>query len=305
MSLTAFLSIIVFLLLVFQALQLYFFYRSQRILGGVFVLFFWCVLAFLAYNFSVLFTDNNLSTNRAEPKTIVIDKGATLSDIGELLYKNEIIRSREYFFWTASLLGLESGMKAGKYVVSPAMSNYALVKKLSEPGGSVRERITVVEGIEAREIASLFKQKLAIDSTRFMAIVFDSSFAAQHGIPAPNLEGYLFPETYIFNWGVSEREIIETLLGEFRKNIPDTLVHRADELGMTLHEIVTLASIIEGEAVIDEERPLISSVFHNRLKRGWRLQADPTIQYIIPDSPRRLLKEDLAIDSPYNTYKNM
>lgn len=165
-------------------------------------------------------------------------------------------------------------------------------------------QVTLVEGIAAKDIASEFSRKMAIDSTRFSRYVFDSAFAAGHNIQANNCEGYLFPETYRFNWGVSEREIIETLLREFNKSIPDSVYRKADEIGMTFHEIVTLASIIEGEAVLDEERASISSVYHNRLKKGMRLQADPTIQYIIPDGPRRLLTKDLQIQSPYNTYRN-
>ena len=103
-------------------------------------------------------------------------------------------------------------------------------------------------------------------------------------------------------YGGTELEIIETLVREFKKNISDSLLIAAKNLNLSLHQIVTLASIIEGEAGIDEERPVISAVYHNRLKKNMKLEADPTIQYIIPDGPRRLTKSDLTIDSPFNTY---
>jgi len=123
------------------------------------------------------------------------------------------------------------------------------------------------------------------------------------GIAASNLEGFLYPETYQFNWGLSEKDVVRALVEEFKKHIPDSVYTNLRNIGLNLQELVTLASLIEGEAVMDDERSRISAVFHNRLKINMRLEADPTIQYIIPDGPRRILFEDLEIDSPYNTYK--
>ncbi len=123
------------------------------------------------------------------------------------------------------------------------------------------------------------------------------------GVNAASLEGYLYPNTYSFFWGVSPREIIRTMVQEFYHHVGDSLRQRAAALGLTVHQALTLASIIEGEAVVDSERALIAAVYHNRLRQGILLQADPTIQYIVPGPPRRLRNRDLEIASPYNTYR--
>lgn len=303
MSLQAFLTITLFLLIVFQALQVYFFRRKQALYGSIFIVFFWSTFVFLLYNFNILYSANVPQKGQQQPKTILINKGEILSQIADRLLSERIIENKKHFLWTASLMGLDHSVQAGKYTVAPFISNHALIMQLTS-GGVDRERITIIEGILAKDIASLFSHELDIDSTRFMEIVTDSNITKSLGIDAPNLEGYLFPETYHFNWGVSEFDVIETLVGEFKKNIADSILAAAQSHNMTLHELVMLASLIEGEAVVDEDRPLISAVFHNRLDRDMYLNACSTIQYIIPDGPRRLLDEDLEIDSPYNTYKN-
>ena len=302
MTFKYFLTIILFLLFAFQALQVYYFKRNQIVRGGVFVFFFWTTFFFLLYNFTILFSTNFNQRGAYQTKTVVINRGASLSKIAIQLYSGQIISDKDHFLWTAKLLGLGNKMQAGKYSLSPFMSNYALLSQLSS-GHSTQERVTIVEGATAQGIALLLSEKLHINAQRFLSIVNDSSIVSKFGFDAPSLEGYLFPETYQFNWGVSELEIIQTLVGEFKNQINEKTINAAAEHGLTPHEMVILASIIEGEAVVDDERPLISAVFHNRLKKKWRLEADPTIQYIIPDGPRRLLDKDLAIDSPYNTYK--
>jgi UPF0755 protein len=134
--------------------------------------------------------------------------------------------------------------------------------------------------------------------------VYDSAFAGGILPNAPSLEGYLMPETYQFEWKTPEDQIIKHLAANTLKIFEaDTIQQRLLQLGISPLEIITLASIIEGEVVVDSERVYVSSLYHNRLRLGWPLQADPTIQYIVPGPPRRLLHHDLEIDSPYNTYK--
>ncbi|MFL3013020.1 MAG: endolytic transglycosylase MltG, partial [Candidatus Neomarinimicrobiota bacterium] len=116
------------------------------------------------------------------------------------------------------------------------------------------------------------------------------------------LEGYLFPETYYFFEGVDKKSVVKRLVKEHQLFWNKQNISKADSLGFSPYEIIIIASIIEGEAIYDSERPTISAVYHNRLKRGMKLQADPTVQYIIEDGPRRLLNKDLRIKSPYNTY---
>lgn len=301
MTISFIITILLFLLVVFQLLQIYFFRRKKIAYGGLFVLFFWSTLVFMFYNYHILFSVNVSSGNLYQPKTIIIERGSTLSAIADQLIEDGIIKSKNRLLWTAKIMGLENKLRAGKYSVAPHMSNFSLIQQLTS-GASVQERVTIIEGITSTDIASLLAKKLDLDFTKIMSVIYDRDLIRKMGIEASNLEGYLFPDTYHFNWGVSELEVIETLVDEFKKNLGDSVLYALDETGMSLHELVTLASLIEGEAVVDDERPLISAVYHNRLKKNVRLEADPTIQYIIPDGPRRLLNNDLQIDSPYNTY---
>ena len=147
-----------------------------------------------------------------------------------------------------------------------------------------------------------FAQKHTVLNPRFRKYNVFSKHSKSRAIPSKTLEGFLFPETYFFQESDSPEEILSQLTEEYKNNVPEELKNRADSLGFSELEMITLASIIEGEAIYNSERSTISAVYHNRLKLGMKLQADPTIQYIIKDSPRRLLNKDLKIDSPYNTY---
>ncbi|MFC1513586.1 endolytic transglycosylase MltG [candidate division KSB1 bacterium] len=303
MTIKTFIAIIIFLLVVFQLLQIYFFKRKQLVTGGIFLFFFWGTFGYMLFNFYIMYSSNTPKGLILEPKTIVINKGSSLSRVADQLYSEELIRNKRFFIWTANLLGMESRIKAGKYLILANLSNSDIIEQLVK-GDVIQDKVTLIEGQTARIYASILSQTLEVDSTRFMDIVFDENITRKLGIDATNLEGYLFPNTYNFTWGVTEMDIVETLVSEFKKNVSDSVIAGAESLNMTLHEIVTLASIIEGEAVIDDERSMISSVYHNRLEKNMKLEADPTIQYIIPDGPRQLTNKDLQIDSPYNTYLN-
>jgi UPF0755 protein len=146
---------------------------------------------------------------------------------------------------------------------------------------------------------------MLFDSSDDYSVLFkDLIFMKEFDIKASSLEGYLFPDTYYFFEGTSSRKVLVTMIDEFWKNFNKTFIERTNELGFTVHEVVTLASIIEGEALLDKERAIISSVYHNRLKKRMKLQADPTIQYLIPGNPKALSLRDLKRVSPYNTYLN-
>ena len=227
--------------------------------------------------------------------------GATLDEITDLLLEEGLIESRQAFGMAARLLGVERSLHAGRYHLRRGMTPFAILDSLRN-GASEPVAVTVVEGLQARQIAERLEEALGINAEKFMRLVDSTAFAGEIGVDAPSLEGYLFPDTYYFAWPTHEFDVIRRMVGEFWRHFDDDARRRLEEVGMSLHEIVTLASIIEGEAIYDEERPKISAVYRNRLKRRMRLQADPTIQYLIPDGPRRLLTRDLKIDSPYNTY---
>lgn len=232
---------------------------------------------------------------------VKIKSGLSVRAIADTLEKRGIITDADDFIFTTKLFKNSARLKAGQYDFSTTLSSYHAMKILVA-GNYSSTRVVIPEGMTSYEIASLLRKKTDIDSSRFIDLVFDRRFIASLGIKSNSLEGYLFPNTYDFEWGINEEAIIKILVKEFQRNFSDSLSNHVFEKGWTVHQILTLASIIEGEAMVDSERAMVSAVYYNRLKQGILLQADPTIQYIIPDGPRRLLRKDLAIDSPYNTY---
>ncbi len=232
---------------------------------------------------------------------VKIPLGTPLTQIAKMLYEEGVIVNIKNFIFTANLFQHTNKVKAGQYQICTGLSNYDVLKILVR-GKVSEEKISIPEGYTSRQIASLFQRKLEIDSTQFMQWVMNEDFTHSLGVEQPSLEGYLYPDTYFFQWGNDAPTVIKRLVNEFHRNYNDSLKQKTLEMGWPMNHIVTLASIIEGEAMLDRERSIISAVYHNRLRKGMLLQADPTIQYLIPDGPRRLLKRDLTIVSPYNTY---
>jgi UPF0755 protein len=237
-----------------------------------------------------------------ESRIVKVPSGSSFEAIVDSLLEAGVIQDRRRFSWAARLEAKRTRLKSGMFRIPARASNTKILDILAS-GRVATQRVTIPEGSTARYIAGLLQRTIEVDSAAFMSLVHDSSFARSLGVDAPSLEGYLFPDTYRLTWGLRPEQMIRILVGQFQKVFDDSLRQRAAEIGMTVHETVTLASIIEGEVMVDDERPLVSAVYHNRLRAGWLLQADPTIQYLITDGPRRLLLRDLEIDSPYNTYK--
>ncbi|UCF63032.1 MAG: endolytic transglycosylase MltG [bacterium] len=236
-------------------------------------------------------------------KTVLIPKGSSLRQIAQILETEDLLHSVDWFILIGKISGYQNKLQAGLFLVPEGMHPWHLLLYLTQPK-LANIKVTLPEGLLASEMAQILFQKLHIDSAYFMSFVNDSAFCHRVGIEANSLEGYLLPETYFFTYEMDEEDIILTLLaGMFSIFEADSVQNQMTHLKMNRHQILTLASIVEGEVVVDSERALVSSVYHNRLRRGWHLAADPTIQYIIPGPPRRLLNADLEIDSPYNTYK--
>lgn len=295
-----FFSYLGFILLIFSALFIYSVYRRYEwwYFPAIVIAL---VGAFIIDFYIVIFSPRGLHPNSGSTYEIIIPRGANLSSIGSLLKANQIIKSTGQFLWIARLLGYETVLKAGKFQFTDPYSYYQLLKNLSTIS-NVQVRVTIPEGLHTAQIASILMRAVGIDSTRFYALVQDSGFCSSLDIPVPNLNGFLLPETYYFYWGMDESEIIAKMVHQFKAIITDSIKIKMNESAMNLLAYVTLASIIEGEAVHDDERKTISAVFHNRLKKHIKLDADPTLQFIIPDRPRRLYNSDKLIDSPYNTY---
>lgn len=232
----------------------------------------------------------------------VIHRGMSVTQIADSLQQQAFIRSAKHFLLAAKITGWGNQLKAGKFEITVGMTHVELLR-LFRSGKVVQVRVTLPEGKTAEDYAEILARTLQLNQGELLKLMEDSSFARKLGVPAPRLEGYLYPNTYQFYWGTTAVEVLTALVQELQKHLDENLRAQVRASGMTLHEVMTLASIIEGEAVVDSERTVIAAVYRNRLRQGILLQADPTIQYAVPGPPRRLLFRDLEIDSPYNTYR--
>ncbi|MEE8437626.1 MAG: endolytic transglycosylase MltG [Candidatus Neomarinimicrobiota bacterium] len=241
--------------------------------------------------------------NNYDSVKIRIPEGASLKEAGKVLFDQNIINNERSFMLAVKMLGYEKDLPAGRFRLSQARTNYAIINQLVH-GLPVQRLITIYEGWSIKKVASELERTLGINAQEFIDLCSNQLLLWRLGIDGDSFEGYLFPDTYYFNENARPVDIIKRLVKEYRKNFTAAMRSELNEIGMTEKEIVILASIIEGEAMYDVERPIISGVYHNRLNKGMLLQADPTIQYILEDGPRRLLNKDLRIKSPYNTYLN-
>ena len=256
------------------------------------------ILTIVAFQGTIVFWPQD---NRFESVQIEISKGASLLSISNSLKNQHILTNEKTFLMAVKLLGHETNIPAGKFTLLDPKTNLRIIKQLVT-GKPILKKVTLLEGWTMKKIAGVLESELGINKMDILSICTNPIFIKNQGISSKTLEGFLFPETYFFQESDSPEKIISQLTEEYKNNVPDKLKNRADSLGFSELEMITLASIIEGEAIYNSERSTISAVYHNRLKLGMKLQADPTIQYIIKDSPRRLLNKDLKIDSPYNTY---
>lgn len=245
---------------------------------------------------------NSVPQPEREPR-IMVHRGDSFRRIVESLHEAQVIRFRWPLLVAERLLPKLHNIKPGRYTVPRNLSAIALLNDLrSRPQDEVR--LMIPNGVEQPLIASIIARGLDIDSTAFTAATRDPRLLRSLGIEGNSTEGYLFPGTYNFAWASTPDEVITFLVGQFRAFYSTELQQQAAKSGLNENRLLTLASIVEAETPLDEEKPIVASVYLNRLKRNMRLQADPTVQYAIPGPARRLLFKDLDIDSPYNTYCN-
>jgi len=235
---------------------------------------------------------------------IKISKGENFRQVTDSLEKAGILRSRLTFEVAGRLLGSTRKMQIGKYRFKSGTSNQSIIDNIQYGRTIETITVTIPEGLRATSQARMFAKNLGIDSAKFIEYVNDPEFAESLGVQSSSLLGYLMPKTYKFYWQTDEKDLVRELVNEFWKEFNDTMKAQATRRKMSVHEIVTLASIIELETRIDSERSLIAGVYINRLKRHMRLQADPTVQFALSGEPHRLHYSDLLVESPYNTYRN-
>ena len=235
-------------------------------------------------------------------RLITIPKGASATAVAELLKQESCLENIGLFKLALNMTMKSRSIRSGRYNLKGISSIGQLVKIITSQSDDL-VKVTLLEGWTVEQFAGELKDRLQIDSFEFIRLSQDYDFIHGMNIDAPSLEGFLFPDTYILLKTYTEEEILRVLVNQFKHNCYQLLEEFKSVLYLNMREITALASIIQGEAVYDDEMPIISSVYHNRLKKNMLLQADPTIQYIIPGKPRRLLIKDLSVESPYNTYK--
>lgn len=232
---------------------------------------------------------------------VVIPPKASLSRIQNILVDNGVIPPGRGFYYLARVSRLSQRLQAGEYVFSPGQTPYQILRVLAS-GSTVRWSVTIPEGANVYQLADILARGGWGERDLFLDLVRDPDLLSQYGVRAPSLEGYLFPDTYHLLRNQKPREIIG-LMVERGKQVRQELGDLHDNpLGLSPHEVLTLASIVEKETAAPEERPVIAGVFLNRLRQKMRLQTDPTVIYGLANFDGNLTRKDLATPTPYNTY---
>jgi UPF0755 protein len=234
---------------------------------------------------------------------VIIPRGATFSVATDSLAKSKIVKWPSAFKLIARVRGKDRNIKPGTYLLKPGTSWNEVLSALNGGLGLVNS-VTIPEGFALSQIVPLLARRLELPVDSIKAAVRDTALLSRLDVPTETLEGYLFPDTYAFPDGTKAREAVGEMVKRFEREWKPAWDARLTELAMNRNDIITLASIIEKEAKLPEERPVISAVYHNRLKKQMLLQADPTVQYALPAHTQRVLYRDLEVKSPYNTYQH-
>jgi len=234
---------------------------------------------------------------------VEIAPGAGFNKVAATLKEKGVVGDTRLFKLYAASRGDLNNLKPGEYLFKAGASKKSILDAIVR--GEIRMyKITIPEGSNIYQIADIYSEELKIDKTEFLKTVKDPGLLHEWNIEGQSLEGYLYPETYYFSKGVKASQVVDKMLKTFQAKYTDEITVRGKKLGLDKRQIVIFASVIEKETGLAEERPLISAVFHNRLKRGMKLQSDPTTIYGIFERYRgNLTKRDLLEETPYNTYR--
>lgn len=232
---------------------------------------------------------------------LTVPKGAGFAQIAQDLERQQIIRSALHFRIVGRLRGLDRRMQPGDYRLTNAMKPGEILEKMAS-GVTDARKFPVPEGYSMFQVAELAEKQGLFTRDSFLQVCRDKQLLAELGINAQSVEGYLFPGTYLVGFQMDARGLVAEMVREFRHRTAG-LEQQIASSGMSLHQVVTLASMVEKEAVVPEEKPLIASVFRNRIKLGMPLQSDPTAIYGVRAFGGTVTKQDLQRQSPYNTYR--
>lgn len=236
-----------------------------------------------------------------KPIEIEIKRGTPFRLVAESLAQKGLIRDKWVFLFLGRITGIDRKIKAGFYPLWGTMSPLQIFNAI-RLGKIIEYEITVIPGDSLLEIGEKFSALNMTDSEEFQGLCIDREFLDMLDVDAPSLEGFLFPDTYRFPKGLDTKEVLTIMVGRLREKFDEDMMARVLELGITEREVLTMASIVEKEAIVDVERPIIAAVYLNRLKKKMLLQADPTAIYGVKSSKVRITKNDLLKKTPYNTY---
>ncbi|MDO8886743.1 endolytic transglycosylase MltG [Candidatus Oleimmundimicrobium sp.] len=245
-----------------------------------------------------------------QPVLVEIPAGSGINEIGKILVQKKVVSSAFYFDLYAKFSGLGSRFKSGKYNLREGMSYSEVIGILNKGPNTPKKfyKVSIPEGFTLEQIAERLGKNTTIDSEEFKELALNgeglevANYDFLKEVPVKSLEGYLFPKTYSFSEDATAKDVLKIMLSQFNQEISKFDFSPADEKGLSTHEIITIASLIEKEVKIPEERELVSAVIYNRLEKNIALQICATVQYILPQRKTSLFEEDLKIDSPYNTY---
>ena len=255
------------------------------------------ILSIISTYFSILKSSINCNQNC----DFIVYKNDNAFDIAYRLDSLGLIDNYYSFILASKLLSIDRNLKPGNYNLAHIKDMKQLLIRLTIADRDYI-KVTIPEGWEIQQIANFLEEKKIVNANKFKLLCNNNLFIQSLGFEKINsLEGYLFPETYFLSKDQNEEEIIQMMINEFKKIINN--LNLDNEFNFSIHDIITFASIVQGEARLVEEMKIISSVFHNRINRNMYLDANATIQYIIPGKNRRLMNRDLEIDNLYNTYK--
>src|SRR5579883_270355 len=266
-------------------------------------LYFLIVVVLLVAIYYTFFLKNPKTTEREI--IIGIPKGMSVSALTDTLASHNLLRSRLAFQLATRTLGAAKKLHAGLYRIESGLSNSEIVRRLTGSEYALILKATFPEGVTIYRAAGIAKEKLGLDSGIFMRFATDTAFLHSLGVPREGKtgEGYLFPDTYEFLLSADPKGLLTKMIKRWKKISDDSLYEKSEEEALTLHEIMTLASIVEAEARRPDERDTIAGLYLNRLNIGMKLDADPTVAYGL-HLTRPVTHDDLEIPGPYNTYKN-
>ena len=230
-----------------------------------------------------------------------IPTGTSFVNATKILSDAGLVKNRFFFYALVGVKRATRTIRAGEYEFSTSLSPSELVNKLIR-GDIKNYRVVIYEDSSLRQIAARLKEHKLIDEKTFFELSEDRVFLSLLGVLGPSIEGYLFPDTYLFNRSMSTRQIMRSMVDRFWKKISPEMINQAAAKGLDPHQFVTFASLVGKESWRKEEKPLIAAVFYNRMSRGMPLQCDPTTVYDLKDFDGKILRKHYKRESPYNTY---